>query len=246
MERIENPDIQSKSGRFDFKKFSVFQDKCAMKVGTDGILLGAWTEVRQKDNILDVGAGTGLLALMLAQREPGISIDAIEIDRNAYDQAAANIAASSWANRIRIYHSPLQEFQPSRPYDQIICNPPFYLHSPETRNKARNIARTTETLSPSDLLRHARRLLLTGGQLSVIYPAGEGEYFLKLANHDGWFLKRIAEVRTLATKPVLRYLLTLTRNSEMVPASEEIVIQASNKANDYSVEYRRLTGSFYL
>ena len=154
--------------RFDFKQFSICQDQCAMKVGTDGVLLGAWADGGRR--ILDIGTGTGIIALMMAQRFPDAAIDAIEIDHDACRQAAGNIAATPFADRIRIHECPIQHFQPTMRYDVIVSNPPYFINSMKNPDKKRATARHTDTLSPRDLFMAAEKMLDENGIFSIIIP----------------------------------------------------------------------------
>lgn len=135
-----------------------------MKVGTDGVLLGAWANLQNASHLLDIGTGTGLIALMAAQKNPETTIDAIEIDTDAYGQAQENITSSPWAKRIRIYNISIFDFFPSRKYDTIICNPPFFVHSTTPPGKSRTIARHCENFSHNALLDSVRQLLNENGQ----------------------------------------------------------------------------------
>jgi len=159
---------------FRFKQFTVFHDRCAMKVGTDGILLGAWADITDCSQILDIGTGTGLIALMLAQRSPShTQIDAIEIDQEAYTQAKENVARSPWAGRIQIIHDSIQTYASAclKRYDLIVANPPFFENT--CLSASRTLARHRQSLSPIDLISAADQLLAVNGKLAIIYPTAE-------------------------------------------------------------------------
>lgn len=175
---------------FQFKEFSIKQDKTAMKIGTDGVLLGAWTSIKNNPySILDIGTGTGLIALQLAQRSDAETIDAVEIEENAYEQAFGNFENSSWSDRLFCYHASLTEFidEVDEKYDLIISNPPFYNDKYETDKEARNVARFTTSLSFDELLYSVSKLLNTEGVFSVIIPFKEEEKFIALAEKKTYF-----------------------------------------------------------
>jgi len=156
---------------FKFKQFSINQDKTAMKVGTDGVLLGAWTPTNHNPfSILDIGTGTGLIALMLAQRTTAEQIDALEIDEDAYEQAVDNFENSPWSDRLFCFHAGLDEFieEPEDEYDLIVSNPPFYSEDYKTENEQRDLARFQDALPFEDLVEAADLLLSENGILAVI------------------------------------------------------------------------------
>ena len=172
---------------FEFKKFTVLQDKCAMKVGTDGVLLGAWCPIDHKPNsILDIGTGTGIIALQLAQRSDAATIDALEIDENAFEQATTNFENSPWNERLYCFHAGLDEFveEPEDEYDLIVCNPPFYSENYKTGTPERDLARFQDALPFEDLLEAADLLLSENGVLAVIIPFKEATRFCELALQD--------------------------------------------------------------
>ena len=172
---------------FHFKKFSIDQDKTAMKVGTDAVLLGAWCSLETyPDTILDVGSGTGLVSLMMAQRSNAETIDAVEIDPNAYEQNVANFEKSDWSDRLFCYHSSFQDYseemnEEEQEYDLIISNPPFYNDNFETNNTSRNTARFTSALSFKDLLEGTSKILSDSGVFTIIIPFKEEVVFVSLA-----------------------------------------------------------------
>ena len=154
---------------FQFKQFTIRQEKCAMKVGTDGVLLGAWADVTQARRLLDIGTGTGLIAIMAAQRNPELIIDAIEIDPAAFEQARENANNTPWRERIHIFQGKVQTFAPAYKYDTIVCNPPFFINSTKNPALNRTLARHCETLSHEDILQVSYHLLLPEGKLCVIW-----------------------------------------------------------------------------
>lgn len=172
---------------FKFKQFTIWHDKCAMKVGTDGALLGAWAAPKKARTILDIGTGTGLIALMLAQRCTAL-IDAIDIDADACLQATENVARSPFGNRIRVHHAGLSGFHPSEPssYDLIVSNPPYFHQSLKCPDPKRNRARHSDSLSLEELFRESRRLLAPEGRLSLILPFDQLELVHQVSQLNGF------------------------------------------------------------
>ena len=208
-----------------------------MKVGTDGVLLGAWATVSPEDRLaLDVGTGTGVIALMLAQRSAGLEIIGIDIDEAAADEAAANFAASPWADRLTARAVSLQVFSGSE-FDLIVSNPPFFSASLKAPDAQRCTARHNDTLPPADLIQAARRLLSPSGRLSVIYPPEEARAFVMESESAGLYLSRLTRVISVAGQPPKRHLMEFSRTPAQ-PLFTDLVIG--------SPEYRSLTGDFYL
>jgi len=231
---------------FRFKQFTIYHDQCAMKVGTDGVLLGAWVNSHKAQRILDVGTGTGLIALMLAQRNPNSQIDAVEIDAAASKQAQQNVLASNWHNRVSVYHSSLQQYQSPLPYQLIVSNPPYFVQSTKTPSQRRTQARHTDNLSPQDLLIHSCRLLSAKGQLAVILPYHEGLLFKQLAQ-DTYALHchHYTQVKTMTYKPITRLLMSFGRAACAAPIVNTLVI-GDKRSIGYTPEYLALTNAFYL
>ncbi len=231
---------------FQFKEFSIDQDRCAMKIGTDGVLLGAWTSVQDPYSILDIGAGTGILALMLAQRSDAEQIDALEIDEDAYEQCVENFENSSWADRLFCYHADLDEFTEEmidEKYDLIISNPPFYTEDYQSGDTARNMARFAEALPFEDLIKFASELLSDDGSFAVIIPYSEEEYFLKLSEKVNLFPNRITRVRGTEKTPVKRSLLQLSF-TERSFSPDELILEESR--HQYTQDYQKMVAPFYL
>lgn len=231
---------------FKFKQFIVYHDKCAMKVGTDGVLLGCWTPLPDYCNhILDIGTGSGLLSLMLAQRCPNALIDAIDIEPTAIEQAKDNFTHSPWQNRIRTFNKALQDWKNSDGYDLIISNPPYFQNSLKNPNKEREMARHTDTLPFEELFLHSANLLKEGGLLSIILPAESEETVRHLAHHNGLKLARVTRVYSKENKPARRVLLCWTKKQEPLPYTEnQFVLEASQGGR--SLQYQELTKDFYL
>ncbi len=183
---------------FTFKEFEVSQDQCAMKIGTDAVLLGAWTTIdKQPFSILDIGSGTGVLALMLAQRSQAELIDAIEIDDDAYEQCVSNLENSPWSDRLFCYHAALDEFveEIEDKYDLIISNPPFYSEDYKTENTQRDIARFTDALPFDHLINSISKLLSQDGIFTVVIPFKEEQKFRLLTSEVHLFANRILHIK---------------------------------------------------
>lgn len=232
---------------FSFKQFSIHQDKCAMKVGTDGVLLGAWAPIGHNPySILDIGAGTGVIALMLAQRSHAEQIDALEIDEDAYEQCVENFEASPWADRLFCYHAGLDEFmdEPEDEYDLIVANPPFYTEDYKSGDEKRDTARFTDSLPFEDLAEAASLLLSDEGVFAVIIPFKEEERFIQLAKENELYPVKITRVKGMLNTVTKRSLLAFSRKEAENIANDEIVIETSR--HQYTPEYINLTKDFYL
>ncbi|UGS23405.1 tRNA1(Val) (adenine(37)-N6)-methyltransferase [Flavobacterium channae] len=231
---------------FKFKQFSVNQDRCAMKIGTDGVLLGAWTPlINNPYNVLDIGAGTGILSLMLAQRSNAEQIDAIEIDENAYEQCVENFEASPWSDKLFCFHAGLDEFvdEPEDEYDLIISNPPFYTDDYKSDNTSRDLARFEDALPFEELIDAAALLLSDNGIFSVIIPYKEEERFITMCKEVDLFPLKITRVKGTPTSEIKRSLLAFCR-LEQTPLIDELTIEISR--HQYTTEYTELTKDFYL
>lgn len=220
-----------------------------MKIGTDGVLLGAWASLdHQPQSILDIGAGTGVIALMLAQRSPARLIDALEIDDDAYEQAVENFETSDWGDRLFCYHAAFDEFveemQDEDKYDLIVSNPPFYSEDSSSKNPQRDRARFTEALPFRDLLEGVSKLLSEDGRFCVILPKKEEEKFLETAQKLQLYLQRITRVKGNPGRPEKRSLLDLGRHNKRKAQVEILEIETSR--HQYTPEYIALTRDFYL
>ncbi|MFV8343385.1 tRNA1(Val) (adenine(37)-N6)-methyltransferase [Flavobacterium sp. XS2P39] len=232
---------------FTFKKFSIQQDRCAMKIGTDGVLLGAWTPIENNPfSILDIGAGTGVIALMLAQRSNAEQIDALEIDEEAYEQSVDNFENSPWSDRLFCFHAGLDEFveEPEDEYDLIVSNPPFYTEDYKSENEQRDLARFTDAMPFEDLIEAAALLLSENGILSVIIPFKEEEHFLALAKEYELHPLKITRVKGTPTTEIKRSLLAFSRNEKTDFLIDELTIETARHI--YTPEYISLTNAFYL
>ena len=232
---------------FSFKKFSVQHDKTAMKIGTDGVLLGAWTPVNHNpESVLDIGTGTGIIALMIAQRSTAIQIDALEIDEDAYEQATDNFENSPWNDRLYCFHAGLDEFveEPEDEYDLIISNPPFYSEDYKSDNEQRDLARFQDAMPFEDLIEAADLLLSEFGIFSVIIPFKEEETFISLAAEYELFPFKITRVKGNSTSEIKRSLLAFSRIEKSTIEIDELVIEIAR--HEYTPEYLTLTKDFYL
>jgi tRNA1Val (adenine37-N6)-methyltransferase len=232
---------------FQFKQFSVEQDRTAMKIGTDGVLLGAWTPITNNPfNILDIGTGTGIIALMLAQRSSAEQIDALEIDEEAYEQATDNFENSPWNDRLFCFHAALDEFveEPEDEYDLIVSNPPFYSEDYKSSNEQRDLARFQDAMPFEDLIEAAALLLSENGIFSVIIPFKEESTFLALANEYELYPLKITHVKGTPTSEIKRSLLAFSRNKTQNFTTDELIIETTRHI--YTSEYIALTKDFYL
>lgn len=231
------------SSYFDFKQFRVCHDRCAMKVGTDGVLLGAWADVRNARRVLDIGAGSGLLALMVAQREQEAHVVGVEIDANAVEQARQNANASSFANRIEILQTDVREFEDKEGFDAILCNPPFYTEDTLPPESQRFSARNSHALPFGDLIKCFCRLINDGGKINVILPTSAEPQFTLACMVEGLYMQRMCRVKTTAHKAPKRTLITYSTMPCQTICFEEIVLQENGSR---SADYSRLTADFYL
>ncbi len=231
---------------FQFKQFKVQQDKCAMKVGTDGVLLGAWVKINKDlDSVLDIGTGTGLIALQLAQRSVCQTIDALEIEANAFEQAVENFENSQWGDRLFCYHASLDEFanEIDDTYDLVISNPPFYDNSFKELEHKRALARHTKSLTFEELLFHTSKLLSEKGTCAFIIPYNEEMKFLELASGNNLFPQRITRVKGNIQTNFKRTLIQLSF-SKMPPKIKEMAIEIERHI--YTEDYKNLVLDFYL
>lgn len=250
---------------FRFKKFSVEQEGAAHPVGTDAVLLGAWTDIQHTRRFLDIGTGTGVIALMLAQRlacsgdfsrsNAGKASDnkfsdwegvAVEIHPPSAALARGNFAASPWAERLSIWDGPVQDFsQPKNSFDLIVSNPPFFSERTVSPNSDRSFGRHTASLSQEDLLESVSRLLTPAGRFCVILPEREGRLLCERAVPLGLYWTRITEVRSRPEKPVERLLLQFEKTPYAFQ-QDAISLYAAKSGDAYSPEFQALTRDFYL
>ena len=231
---------------FRFKQFTIEQGKSAMKVGTDGVLLGAWVDISSVTNILDIGTGTGLIALMLAQRTPLSNITAIEIDHLASEQALENFQNSPWSNRLSLFNQSVQIYakDTSRSFDLIVSNPPYFENILTSDNTQRQIARHTNTLSFEELLEVVRKLLMANGIFSVILPYSLKSTFVELAKQQSLFLNKITHVYSTNKSEIKRVLLSFSFKKTEI--KKDALVIEPDKRHQYSKEYIQMTEDFYL
>lgn len=232
---------------FQFKQFTISQERSAMKIGTDAVLLGAWTPIPKNIfSILDIGSGTGILSLMLAQRSSAEQIDAIEIDEEAYEECVENFENSNWGDRLFCYHAGLDEFieeMEDESYDLIISNPPFYTDEYKSDTEKRNLARFEDALPFEELIEGAANLLNEFGIFSVIIPFKEEKRFIQLASEFHLHPFKITRVKGTPTSELKRSLLAFTWD-EQITIEDELIIEVAR--HQYTQEYIELTKAFYL
>lgn len=235
--------MRAKRVPFQFKKFQIFQDRTAMKIGTDGVLLGAWTKVGNAKRILDIGTGTGLIALMLAQQTEA-EVNAIEVDLEAIYQAKENILKSPWSKQISLWHTSIQTFahMTEDRYDLIVSNPPFF--NSDKAETSREIARQQGKLTFEELLRDAATLLNPTGRFCVVIPTEAEEKFTAIANQVGLYKNKMCSVYGNPNVPCKRVLLEYTKTNALL-VEEKLIIEKA-KRHDYSPEYLALVKDYLL
>lgn len=246
MKKIEAQNLQFEflmsQSVFKFKRFSIRQSQAAMKVGTDGVLLGAWTTAENPKRILDIGSGTGLIGLLLAQRFPYAEITGIEIDKNAWMETEFNFAESPFSNRCKAVYSSLQNFKTDEKFDLIVSNPPFFKLT-HSENSSRNIARQQLSLNFEDLLNYSEKLLHAKGNCAFILPFEAEEKFTHIAESVDLFPTKITRVKGNESAEYKRSLLLFSREKSTVFRNDLIVETARNV---YTDDYIQLTKEFYL
>jgi len=229
---------------FHFKQFDVINEKSAMKVNTDGVLLGALMTVKDEDrNMLDIGTGTGTIAMMAAQRHPSAKVTGIDIDAPSAEEAAKNFAASKWSSRLEALNVPLQSFGPAEPLDLIFSNPPYFDNSLTNPDERKSDARHTESLSYREILAFASSHLADGGRVAVVLPAEEEARLLREARSRSLFLFHLVRVRTTEKKQPRRIVAEFSSVRIDDPSIEVLTIQ---EAGSYTEEYLTLLKDFYL
>ena len=231
---------------FKFKQFTIYQEKTAMKVGTDGILLGAWADVYDTQKCLDIGTGTGLISLILAQKSK-VFIDAIEIENEAFEQAKENISKSNFEKQIKVFFTDFQSFfkKNKTKYDVIISNPPYFKNSLKSNIQARKLARHNDTLSFEDILEGTSKLLNNNGIFYLILPYSEKDFFIKKAEFFKLFLQKATNVQAIKNKKYKRILLAFGKEKQTEIRENNIAIKDENNIN-YTSEFKNLTKDLYL
>lgn len=235
-----------KTSTFTFKQFAVQQDRCAMKIGTDGVLLGAWASVEHNPyNILDIGAGTGVLSLMMAQRTNAAQIEAIEIDDDAFEQCAENFENSPWNDRLFCFHASLLEYIEAvdEKFDLIICNPPFYSGDYKTQETSRNLARFSDAMPLEHIIFAVINFLSDQGKFSIIIPYKEEQKYIEEASLINLFPNRILHVKGNPTSNIKRSLIEFSYHESDIKISELII---ETDRHQYTDAYINLTKDFYL
>ena len=236
--------VTIKEKPFNFKHFAIEQEGDVMKVGTDGILLGAWLDTTKAKSILDIGTGTGMIAIMCAQKNQEAKIDAVDIEEAAYRLATHNVKQSPWAKRMEVFHSSVQDFAATtdREYDLIVSNPPFFTGGTFSKNKDRNQMRHTIKLPNGELLQAARRLMSWEGRFCVILPYIEGLRFQEQAAQYGLYCSRQTEVIPTPEKPIERLLMQFERTKKEME-TDQLIVEEDRK---YTKAFVELTKDFYL
>ena len=231
---------------FQFKQFRIVQERSAMKVGVDGVLLGAWATVEGAKRILDIGSGTGMIALMMAQRNSTAIIDAVEIEPDAFQESLFNIKQSPWSERIKVMCSSFQEWaeKSGLKYDLIISNPPYFDNGVKSLLESRAQARHSDGLPLSELVSGISGLLNKNGRVSLVLAAESLTELQQLVQLNNLFISRICRVKPNPQKPIFRILVEICE-MECTVAEEELLIEYETHF-DYTPEYRELTKDFYL
>jgi tRNA1Val (adenine37-N6)-methyltransferase len=229
---------------FSFKQFTIHQDKSAFKVGTDGVLLGAFADIAGVKRILEIGAGTGLIAIMLAQRCEA-EIVAIEPDYESYIQACDNVRLCKWSSRIKVEHTDLQNYYPDEEkFDLIVTNPPYFTDSLKNPDPRKSAARHNDSLTSEELLVGVSRLFDNDGHLQLIMPYVEGTVFIAEAQKYGFYCNNILKIKPLPTAEIRRLILSFSR--ERLKVTEKFLTIEHGRRHEFTEEYINLTKDFYL
>ncbi|MBO5820528.1 MAG: methyltransferase [Alistipes sp.] len=230
---------------FRFKHFTIEDEHTAMKIGTDGVLLGAWADVASDCRILDMGTGSGLIAIMSAQRNTDAEIVAIDIVEDAVCEARRNVANSAWRERIEVVHGDVNEWQCEQKFDHIVSNPPFFTEALQSPNEARRTARHATTLTYEDIVAVAERVLLPNGRLSVVLPTECAMMFRRVAFERLW-LRRLTDVVTVEGDSPKRTLMEFQLCDKPIMPSCDILTIHHRAGGGYTEQYQSLTRDFYL
>lgn len=237
----------ARNHHFQFKQFGIQQERSAMKVGVDGVMIGAWADVSGAEHILDIGAGTGLIALMMAQRNPLAGIDAIEIDGEAYEECLFNVEQSPWSSRVKVELCSFENFAKNnkdKKYDLIVSNPPYFDNGIKAPRLSRSTARHSDSLPLDALFEGLTCLLSKRGKTALILPAESLPRVKELTAQNNLFLSRLCLVKPNPQKPAFRIMVEIA-NFESTLQQEELMIEFDEHF-DYTPEYRKLTREFYL
>lgn len=231
---------------FAFKKFTVRQDRSAHKVGTDAVILGSWAYTDDAHTILDIGTGTGIIALMMAQKSNAV-IDAVDIEESSYGEAKENFTRSPWSERLHAFHASFQNFAAAshKKYDLVITNPPYFVDSYKAPDEERNNARHNDVLPFTDLIDGVKKILSLQGYFYIILPTKEALDFTLLATKNGLFLNRLLKVKTKSTSDTdKRRVMLFTFNNSGY--KEETISIEHDDHHEYTAEYKAMTKQFYL
>ena len=229
---------------FRFKQFTVCDERSAMKIGTDGVLLGAWADIEGDSRILDVGTGTGLIALMLAQRNASAEIVGVDISREAIEEARDNFLNSPWAKRLSVTEGDVCSFESNEKFDHIVSNPPYFVDSLHSPDSLRTMARHTSSLKFEDLVASAQRLLRPGGRLSVILPTECAMQFRFAAFGRLWLCRQLNVVTKAGDSPRRTLMEFCLSDKPLMPSVATLIMR--HRDSSYTEEYRRLTEDFYI
>ena len=236
--------MRKKNPYFEFKQFTVEHSGAAMKVGTDGVLIGCWADVERAKLVLDIGTGSGVIALMIAQRtQKDAVIHAVETEPEAAEQARRNVAGSPWPGKVKIWTQRIQDYHPAFKFDHIVTNPPFFVNSFLPPDKRRKEARHTASLSFADLISAVKALLAEDGKFSVIIPPVEGAVLREYAMQNGLYCSRLCEFRPRAGKPVERWLMEFMFQ-EKDATKEELIMYG--ESTEWTDAFKSLSKDFYL
>ena len=229
---------------FRFKQFTVCDERSAMKIGTDGVLLGAWADIEGDSRILDVGTGTGLIALMLAQRNASAEIVGVDISHEAIEEARDNFLNSPWAKRLSVTEGDVCSFESNEKFDHIVSNPPYFVDSLHSPDSLRTMARHTSSLKFEDLVTSAVRLLRPGGRLSVILPTECAMQFRFAAFGHLWLCRQLNVVTKAGDSPRRTLMEFCLSDKPLMPSVATLIMR--HRDSSYTEEYRRLTEDFYI
>jgi ribosomal protein L11 methyltransferase (prmA) len=229
---------------FHFKEFSIIQEVSSMKVGTDSVILGAWTPAYEPQRILDIGAGTGILSLMMAQRFPQALIHSIEIDPETAEECKQNITLSPWKERISVFQMDIRNFSASNSYDLILSNPPFFSEDTHSPNQKRSLARASHSLPFAQLLNCVNKFLSPQGNFSVVIPYKEETSFLQEATYYSLYPLQKLYLKGTPSSPIKRSFLLLSHQQVTQILIKLLIVE--KERHQYTEEYQELTKNFYL
>lgn len=230
---------------FQFKKFRVYHHRCGFKVGTDGVLLGSWVPVEDDFRVLDIGTGTGLISLMMAQRAHA-RIDAIEIHPCTAMQARSNVERSPFSD-IRVHNIGLEEWiRSGNEYDLIVCNPPFYSHAQPPRDESLRLAKHTDALNPDELFRSVRKLLTPDGHFAIIFPCTEYDAFCSAAKQHGFHPVEVIDIHSQPDAEAIRLMVNFATTDKHMKERRPFYIHQTSERHNFSEEYRELTKDYFL